>query len=249
MKPLLLFDVDGTIAESGKTIDQDILNVLTELTKNYDLGIVGGGKYEKIIDQISNTKIFTHIFAECGCVYYKLNSNLSNLSNYQLVYKKNIRTHPVYKQINQLIKLALGFLSQVDYDLTGHFIDLRNGIIYISLIGMVALEEERKYFIQLDKKQNIRKTLIDLLVNKAQELQINNQVKILEGGAVGIGIYPVEYGKAQVLDSLSDYTDISYFGDKYTPDGNDYELISHQKIKGYPVDSIEDTTNILKKLV
>jgi phosphomannomutase len=252
MKPLLLFDVDGTIAESGQIINTELLELFEKLSKNYDLGIVGGGKYEKIIVQLSNTKFFTHIFAECGCVYYKLNSNLSNLSNlsnYQLVYKKNIRVHPVYKQINQLIKLALGFLSQVDYDLTGHFIDLRNGIIYISLIGMVALEEERKYFIDLDKKQNIRKTLIDLLVEKAEELQINNQVKILEGGAVGIGIYPVEYGKAQVLDSLSDYNDICYFGDKYTPDGNDYELISHPKIKGYPVDSIEDTSNILNKLV
>lgn len=246
MKPLLLFDVDGTIADSGKTIDLDILNTLTELTKNYDLGIVGGGKYEKIIEQASNTTIFTHLFAECGCVYYKLNSNLSN---YQLVYKKNIRVHLLYKQINQLIKVALGFLSKVDYDLTGHFIDLRNGIIYISLIGMVANDEERKYFIEFDKKQNIRKTLIDLLVQKAIELKINNQVKILEGGSVGIGIYPVEYGKSQVLDSLTDYTNISYFGDKYTPDGNDYELITHPEIKGYPVDSLSDTLNILKKLL
>ena len=100
MKPLLLFDVDGTIADSGKTIDFDILHLLTELTEKYDLGIVGGGKYEKIIQQINNTTIFTHIFSECGCVYYKLNANLSN---YQLIYKKNIRLHPLYKQINQLV--------------------------------------------------------------------------------------------------------------------------------------------------
>ena len=66
------------------------------------------------------------------------------------------------------------------------------------------------------------------------------------GIGIGIGIYPIEYGKSQVLDSLSDYTDISYFGDKYTPEGNDYELISHPKIKGYPVDSISDTLEYIK---
>jgi phosphomannomutase len=104
-------------------------------------------------------------------------------------------------------------------------------------------------FIDLDKKQNIRKNLIDLLVKKAIQLEINNKVKILEGGSVGIGIYPVEYGKAQVLDFLSDYNDISYFGDKYTQDGNDYELITHTKIKGYPVDSIANTANILSNLL
>jgi phosphomannomutase len=245
MNKILLFDVDGTIAESGKIINLDILNKLTELSKTYDLGIVGGGKYEKIIEQINNTNIFKHIFSECGCVYYKFNSNLSK---YELVYKKNIRSHHLYTQINQLVKVALGFLSQVNYELTGHFIDLRNGIIYISLIGMVALEEERNYFIELDKKQNIRKTLIELLVNKAIELQINNQVKILEGGSVGIGIYPVEFGKSQVLNYLMDYTNISYFGDKYTKDGNDYELITNISVKGYPVDSPLDTLNILKNL-
>ena len=244
MKPLLLFDVDGTIAESGQSIDENVLNLLTKLSVKYDLGIVGGGKYSKIIEQINNSNIFKHIFSECGCVYYKNNNN-----NYNLIYEKNIRLHPLYNSINQLIKVALRFLSQVDYTITGHFIDLRNGIIYISLIGMVASLEERRYFIDLDKKQNIRKNLIDLLVKKAIQLEINNKVKILEGGSVGIGIYPVEYGKAQVLDFLSDYNDISYFGDKYTQDGNDYELITHTKIKGYPVDSIANTANILSNLL
>ena len=245
MKPLLLFDVDGTIVESGKEIDQEILIVLTELTKKYDLGIVGGGKYEKILDQIINQNIFTHIFAECGCVYYKLDNN----NKYNLVYKKNIRTHPTYKQINQLVKVALAFLSQVDYTLTGHFVDLRNGIIYISLIGMGALEEERKYFIDLDQEQNISQKFIDLLIEKAGQIGIGDHVQILEGGSVGIGIYPVEYGKKQVLEHLLDYDNISYFGDKYTPNGNDYELITHEKIIGYPVDSITDTFNILNNLL
>lgn len=245
MKPLLLFDIDGTIAESGQQISTGLLELFEKLTKIYDLGIVGGGKYEKILTQIINQNIFTHVFAECGCVYYRLDNN----NNYNLVYKKNIRTHPIYKQINQLVKVALAFLSQVDYTLTGHFIDLRNGIIYISLIGMGALEEERKYFIDLDKEQNIRQKLIDLLIEKATQLGIQDHVQILEGGSVGIGIYPEEYGKKQVLEHLVDYDNISYFGDKYTPNGNDHELITHEKIIGYPVDSITDTFNILKNLL
>ena len=244
MKPLLLFDVDGTIVESGQQISTGLLELFEKLTEFYDLGIVGGGKYEKILDQIINQNIFTHVFAECGCVYYKLDNN-----KYNLIYKKNIRTHPLYKQINQLVKVALAFLSQVDYTLTGHFVDLRNGIIYISLIGMVALEEERKYFIDLDKEQNIRQKLIDLLIEKATQLGIEDHVQILEGGSVGIGIYPGEYGKKQVLEHLVDYDNISYFGDKYTPNGNDYELITHEKIIGYPVDSITDTFNILNNLL
>jgi len=246
MKPLLLFDVDGTIAESGQKISVKLFELFAKLSNYYDLGIVGGGKYEKIMEQIHNSKLFIHIFAECGCVYYKLNEQNAA---YDLIYEKNIRLHPLYNKINQLIKVALKFLSEVEYTITGHFIDLRNGIIYISLIGMVATNEERKYFMKLDKEQDIRKQLIRLLNKKSIELEIHDKMQILEGGSVGIGIYPIEYGKAQVLESLIGYNDISYFGDKYTSDGNDYELIVHDKIKGFPVNSVEETTNILEKLL
>jgi phosphomannomutase len=244
MKPLLLFDVDGTLAESGKSININILNILTILSAKYDIGIVGGGTHSKIVEQINYSNIFTHIFSECGCVYHKYNNN-----NYELIYKKNIRSHQLYNSINILIKVALEYISKVDYTITGHFIDLRNGLVYVSLIGMVALDEERKYFIDIDKKQNIRKKLIDILIYKTRELGIHDKIKILEGGSVGICIYPAEHDKSQVLDTLNNYTDISYFGDKYTEDGNDYELITHSNVKGYSVNSPIDTLNILKTLI
>ena len=246
MKPLLLFDVDGTIAESGEKINNNLLKLFENLTNYYDLGIVGGGKYEKIIDQIHNSKLFIHIFSECGCVYYKLNETNKD---YELIYKKDIRLHPLYDKINKLIKVALAFLSEVDYIITGNFIDLRNGIIYISLIGMVATNKEREYFINIDKEQNIRKKLLQLLKNKSIELNINDKVEILEGGSVGIGIYPKEYGKSQVLESLINYKNISYFGDKYTIDGNDYELITNKNITGYKINSVKETIKILENLL
>jgi phosphomannomutase len=244
MKPLLLFDVDGTIAESGEKVENSLMKVFEQLVNHYDLGIVGGGKYEKIIDQLNDSKLFIHIFSECGCVYHKLNENNGT---YDLIYKENIRLHPLYNDINKLIKVALNFLSKVNYTLTGNFIDLRNGIIYISLIGMVANNEERKYFMKLDKEENIRKKLIKLLHVKSIELNISENVKILEGGSVGIGIYPIEYGKKQVLNSLLEYTNISYFGDKYSKDGNDYELIMNHKVNGFPIDFVNETEKILEE--
>jgi phosphomannomutase len=114
---------------------------------------------------------------------------------------------------------------------------------------MAATNEERKYFMNLDKEQHIRKQLLQLLQKKSIEFDIHEKVKILEGGSVGIGIYPIEYGKSQVLERLFEYENINYFGDKYTEDGNDYELIVHDKIKGFPVNSVEDTINILQEFL
>ena len=156
MKKLFLFDVDGTIAESGQKMNKDIIELLNNSFKNSstEIGIVGGGKLDKILWQTEDVK-FDHYFSECGCVYNKLANNNNNLelslnNSLNLIYEKNIREHSLYNDINVIIKLALKFLSDVDYTLTGNFIDLRTGIIYISLIVLNANEDERNYFTPLN---------------------------------------------------------------------------------------------------
>ena len=132
MPNLFLFDVDGTIADSGQKIKDEMAFILNKIKENGDeIGIVGGGKLDKVLEQMDNKVYFQHYFTECGCVYHKNNSYVYN--NLDEIYIKNIRNHPLYNDINKLVKYCLKFLSSVDYTLTGHFIDLRNGIIYVSL--------------------------------------------------------------------------------------------------------------------
>ena len=247
MKKLLLFDVDGTIAESGQKINKDIAKLLNNYENNslIEIGIVGGGKLDKILWQTDEVK-FHHYFSECGCVYNKLiNDKL------ELIYEKDIREHNLYSSINILIKLSLKFLSEVDYTLTGNFIDLRTGIIYISLIGLSANENERKYFKQLDNQFSYRKRLLDILQNKALELNIYNKVHIVYGGSVGIAVYPSEYDKVQIMDTINTklYSEIHYFGDKYEKNGNDYGLLNHEYTIGHKIEDVNDTNLILKSII
>ena len=145
---------------------------------------------------------------------------------------------------------SLEYLATVDYTLTGQFIDLRNGIIYVSLIGVQATLAERNYFIALDKKNGYRKKLLKLLQDLAKDLNITDKVSILEGGSVGIGIHPVEYDKVQVAcyieENMTNFGQISYFGDKWTPEGNDYKLLNHAILTGYKVSSVDETIQILR---
>lgn len=247
-KILLLFDVDGTIAESGCKINKKIEDILIKLSKRSDieLGIVGGGKLEKILWQLDNIQhLFRHYFTECGCIYHI--NNPKDLDSLKEIYRKNIRIHYLYEKINILVKLSLNFISNVDYQITGNFIDLRSGIIYISLIGMNATDLERKYFINLEKKFNYRETLLLLLKNKALELNILDKIHIVLGGSVGIAIYPSEFDKEQIMNSIKiqDYNCIHYFGDKYEENGNDYLLLNHKDIVGHKVNNCLDTFNLL----
>lgn len=235
--------MDGTLVESGQIINDNVKNILNKLKlqNNNEIGIVGGGKYDKIKEQLNGLTVH-HLFSESGCVYHK---------NDIQIYKKNIRHHKLYPKINVIIKTALKFLSEVDYQISGHFIDLRSGIIYISLIGMSATQNERQYFIDLDLKYNYRKNLINILKNKATEIGIDDELDIVEGGSVGIGVYPKEWDKIQVLDNFNpiDYNEIYYFGDKYTENGNDYKLLNHNRVTGFNVNSYFDTLSYLNNFI
>jgi phosphomannomutase len=245
-KNIMLFDVDGTIAESGQIMDFEIANLLNNIKKkenNIEIGIVGGGKYDKILYQLDNKISVEHIFSECGSIYHHLDND-----EYKEIYKKDIRNFKHYDKINILIKLFLKYLSNVDYLLSGNFVDLRSGLIYLSLVGMYANEKERHNFISLDKIHNYRNEILEILQKEAKLLNIDNDIDILLGGSVGIAIYPTEWNKIQVLETitLNKYDNIYYFGDKFEEDGNDYKLLNHIDVIGIKINNINDTKLFLE---
>jgi phosphomannomutase len=245
---LLLFDVDGTICDSGKKITSQMANQLNSLADlGCVLGIVGGGSFGKILYQLDGKVRPEYIFSECGSVFHKFNFNINE---YELINLNNLRLEPEYPQINKLVKTCLKYISKTDYLISGNFIDLRNGLIYVSMVGMCATDEERENFIQQDNNYSHRAKLIKILKAQATDLCIENKIDICLGGSVGIAIYPSKWNKVQVLDWIetNKFTEIHYFGDKYLLDGNDYELINHPIIKGHPIDTLEQTLNILMKL-
>ena len=244
MNDIIIFDVDGTLVESSKIILPVHAEILNKLKQKYTLAICGGGTKEKIFRQMNEMIEFDHYFSECGCVYHK-KDNKNNLIE---IYRKNIRNHPCYSKINLLIKECLRFFSNVNYTLTGHFVDLRDGLIYISCIGMQANEEERKYFKEYDSIHKIRETLIDTLKRKSRSLSIFNEINIKEGGTVGIAIYPSECDKIQILETITkkDYNNIIYFGDRFNIDGNDHMILNSHVVIGHKINSVEETYDILR---
>jgi phosphomannomutase len=245
MPKILLFDIDGTLVESGQNITKEMALTLNTLKNKYEIGIVGGGKLDKILQQFNTEIYFNHYFSECGTVYH-INEN----NNLIKIYEKNIRNHKHYGHINKLIKYALNYISNVSYTITGQFISLRTGIIYISLIGLDTNEEERKIFMEQDLVNNYRNNLLSELKNELVNLNIENEIDIVLGGSVGIAIYPSEYDKIQILEIIKkdDYEEIHYFGDKYLKDGNDYKLLNDKNVIGHKINKIEDTLYILNKL-
>ena len=240
-KTVYLFDLDGTLCESTKKITE---TMLTELKKcDCELGIVGGGTFHKIVSQLQNSTLFKYLFCENGCVNYIRSDN----NSYSLIHKNSIRDHPIYElYVQHLLKLSLKFIAEQDFKICGGLIDVRDGLIYISLPGIQSTQKERDEFLELDKKNNYREKLYKLLTKEIDDKKMEN-ISVNFGGATGVNIYPTEWDKSQVIKYFNNYI-VHYFGDKYDIGGNDYKLINHTDVIGHKVNSPDDTLKILNTL-
>lgn len=238
---IILFDIDGTLTESGAVITESMLNVIRKLYNMVDttLGLVGGGTLDKIKFQMgSGIRYFKYIFAECGAII-----SIDNI----LVRENNMVNYCDRSLLNNIIKKALSMISDMPIIYNGHQIDFRKGLIYISPPGMQAGELERSYFMEMDKIYGLRKNLLSEL----KKLDPTDHFEILLGGAVGLAIHPKGWNKCQVIDYLKSIginESIFYFGDRTEPDGNDYPIYSHPLVNGVSVINYQDTIDKVSKL-
>jgi phosphomannomutase len=235
IKTIYLFDVDGTLCLSGQPISMDMVESLQKWkhVMKCDMGLVCGGNYDRVQKQMGESlSLFRYLFLECGSVVYE---------NGKLVKKNMFIHHPSYKQTQKLIKHSLRFIAESNYEVSGHFVDIRNGLIYISLVGMQATPEQREKFIKMDRKLEYRKRLwIQLQERK------DAQLEVVYGGEVGLSIYPKDWDKVQCLKYLGEYGEIHFFGDRYDENGNDYQLLNHPRVIGHPINSLDDVITCLR---
>lgn len=243
MKSLLLFDVDGTLAESTLKVKQNMIEKLIELKEKdeMELAIVGGGTYEKIVSQIGkeNFYLFSYIFSENGLVSYKQNEEF-HTNNLKKVWGEKLSQSIINTCLEYIIKLDIPFKR-------GSFIRFRNGMLYVTPMGGDCSLEERAIFAEYDNKHNVRTKMVNYLLKVFE----NENVDVRIGGQIGIGIHPKGWDKSYIYDliDVNDYRSITFFGDKCSPNGNDYPLFSHNLTSySFYVKNPEHTLKILTKI-
>lgn len=236
---ILLFDVDGTLAKSGCKITEEMAQILSDKNKEYDLGVVGGGSYEKILWQLGDVaNLFKFIFAESGAVTY-IDGNLVKIKNMK-DYINN------FEKLVRFIKhVTIKFMKENNIPIYGYdVIDVRYGLIYISLAGIGADTEEREKFIDIDFKNNYRYRLLNIL-----KYRLPDVLDVKLGGVTGMSVHIKGWDKSQVLYYLKDYEDIIFYGDRTEPEGNDFPLYANILVNGNTVTDDKDTLQKLKNLI
>jgi len=239
-KILYLFDIDGTLTYPMYSIKQDMINALSDLDNNIDLGIVGGSDRSKAIKQIgldNLVNLFNHCFHENGQVYYERDT---------LIYQNRLEDYINQNDINELLNFIMLKLSQINCpEKTGTFIERRSAMLNVSPVGRGCTQEQRDAFELWDSMNNSRNKLVDEIRTRFSHLPLT----LACGGQISVDIFPTGADKTFCLQFMTEiYNEIHFFGDRINVGGNDYEIYNDPRVIGHYVKDPEYLINLLKNM-
>lgn len=243
-KTLLLFDIDGTLTEARRQIKQNMIDCLKKATSydDIDIATVGGSDLAKAKEQLQNAiDLCYHVFTENGLVYIDDKKNLNKANK--------ISDYLGYDKLKEFVNFCLRYIADLDIPVkTGTFVELRTGLINVSPIGRNCSQEERNNFAEYNKEHHVLEKFRAELLEKFGE---KYKLSISIGGQISFDVFPTGWDKRFCLQFLENkYDNIVFFGDKGYFGGNDYEIITCDRItKGIKVKSPEDTIQRINEII
>lgn len=217
MKKLVVFDLDGTLAESKAAIDPEMSTLLYSLLQVARVAIISGGAWPQFQKQVlahlpdDERLQRLSILPTCGTQFYEYNRGWNKR------YSEDFSAEEKAKIIQALqsIVATLGYQPAQHW---GDTIEDRGSQITFSALGQEApLEEKKKWDPDFSKRQQM-KTLLEKMI---PEFSINL------GGTTSVDITKPGIDKAYGIHKLRDIliiglTEMLFVGDAIFPGGNDY---------------------------
>ncbi|MBU0695304.1 MAG: HAD-IIB family hydrolase [Bacteroidetes bacterium] len=217
MKKLIIFDLDGTLAESKSAIDQEMGDLFSRLLEVAQVAIISGGAWPQFEKQVLDhlpanylTKKLS-ILPTCGTKYYQYQNGWKQL------YAENF-TETERKKIIANLKEAVE-KSGLDIKKTwGEQIEDRGSQITFSALGQQApLKEKKDWDNDFAKRKKVK-----VLLDKSLK-----DFSITMGGATSIDITKPGIDKAYGIHKLQEVLgikidDMLFIGDALFEGGNDH---------------------------
>ena len=217
MKKLIVFDLDGTIAESKSPVDAEMATLLSGLLAVVKVAIISGGNWPQFQRQVlSHLTRDPHlkqlsILPTCGTKFYRYESS------WELLYSEDFTAEQREKIIHSL-KQAIaksGFAAPKTW---GEQIEDRGSQVTFSALGQAApIEDKKKWDPDFSKRKQMKVFLDTLIPEFSVRLGGTTSIDVTKPGI------DKAYGIRKLRDSLGiTIPDMVYVGDALFPGGNDY---------------------------
>jgi phosphomannomutase len=217
MKKLIVFDLDGTLAESKASLDAEMATLLSALLGIVKVAVISGGDWPQFEKQVlSNLPHDEHLknlslLPTCGTKYFQYSGD------WKKIYSEDFITDEKNK-ITSSLKNALGAAGFKVERVWGETIEDRESQITFSALGQQApLEEKKKWDPDFTKRKTI-KSYLDKLIP---------EFSVRMGGTTSIDVTKPGIDKAYGIRKIRDTLGIAieemiFVGDALFPGGNDY---------------------------
>lgn len=210
MKNKYIFDMDGTLTESRKSILAEHKEMFEELCKQHDVYIVTGSDIKKVEEQLgSNILSITKAVYTC--------SGATKFNKHGKVFESDWDGDAGL----DVFLRALRENSKWPDERFTTDIEKRKGVVNFSVVGRDCTEEARQEYFKWDSGSGERVKFCRV---------INEMFPLLNatvGGQISIDIVRQGHNKSSVLrdaDEFSKDNYIVFIGDRMDPNGNDYPL-------------------------
>lgn len=217
MKKLIVFDLDGTLAESKAAINKEMAIRFAALLTVAKVAIISGGDWPQFEKQVlanlpKGTKLKNlSILPTCGTKFYQYKSGWKQLYAEDFTDKQKQK---IIASLNTAVD-ASGYKAKKTW---GETIEDRGSQVTYSALGQKAPLDEKKTWDPDFAKRNEIKQRLDKMI---PEFAVNL------GGATSIDVtkkgIDKKYGMHKLRDILGiAITDMIFIGDAIFPGGNDY---------------------------
>jgi len=243
VKKLIVYDLDGTLAESKSPLDPEMSALLHNLLGIVRVAVISGGNWPQF-----ETQLLSHLprderlanlslLPTCGTKFYQYAEGWNRL------YEEDFTTDQREKIRSSLTKAlaAAGFKVERTW---GEDIEDRGSQITYSALGQQApLEEKEKWDPDYAKRRKI-KALLDTYIP---------EFSVRIGGATSIDITKPGIDKAYGIRKLRDLLGISlkemiYIGDALFVGGNDYPA-EEAGVVSIPIRDPRETKRVTEAII
>lgn len=243
MKKLIVYDLDGTLAESKSSLDAEMSARLHDLLGVMKVAVISGGDWPQFEKQLlahlpqDDRLLNLSLLPTCGTKFFRYSSEWEKL------YEEDFTADQREKILSSFKKAlaAAGFKVEKTW---GDVIEDRGSQITFSALGQQApLEEKDKWDPDYTKRKKI-KGLLDTFIP---------EFSVRVGGATSIDVTKPGIDRAYGIRKLRDILGISlnemiYIGDALFPGGNDYPA-EQAGVTSIPIRDPRETKRVTETII
>ena len=243
MKKLIVFDLDGTLAESKSTVDDEMAGLLTSLLAVVKVAVISGGNWPQFERQLlthlpHNDRLLNlSLLPTCGTSFYRYDGSWKQL------YVEAFTSTEKAKIIRALTEVTAhpGFKAD---KIWGDRIEDRDSQITFSGLGQNAPTEAKSgWDPDCSKRQRIKAVLVHLIPEFSVHLGGMTSIDVTRPGIdKGYGIQKLRDTLGIVIE------DMIFVGDALFPGGNDYPA-KQAGVLSIQVKDVNETKRVIEALI